>query len=84
MMIHTYAGGGGCFQTEVGSGADGALDGGSATATVMAAVRWRQSNGGNGDAMMTTTTTSAVSGGGWRAGGQWRRQRGGGSGDEEV
>ena len=39
MMIHNYAGGGGCLQTEVGSGVDGALDGGSVTATVTAAVR---------------------------------------------
>ena len=39
MMIHNYDGGGGCLQTEVGSGVDGALDGGSVTATVTAAVR---------------------------------------------
>lgn len=53
MMIHNYDGGGGCSQTEVGSGADGALDGGPATATVTAddddddnnGVGWRVAGG---------------------------------------
>jgi hypothetical protein len=75
-----------CSQTAVGSGADGAFDGGPATETVTAAVRWRRSDGGNGgDAVTTTTTmttTTTVSGGGWQAGGRWRQRRGGGSGGE--
>ena len=46
------------------------MDGGSATATVTAVVRWWRSDGGSGDAMTTVmTTTTTVSGVGWRVAG---------------
>jgi len=63
---------------EVGSGVDGALDGGLATATVMVAVRWRKSDGGNGDAMTMMTTLSRrcrVASGGRAAGAATRRSK---------